>query len=298
MASIAPRMSEAELAEYGLTQRQFNMIVNTVAKGIGVDELRLFLWTANKYGLDPLLKQIYIIPYKQKDSTGKYVTVPQIIVGRDGLLAIAHKTKTRDGDIAFDGMTTYVEKVDEPLYINGKKVRDWQYKAVCEVYRKDMNHPIHVEVWEEEYTTGRHLWATKPRTMIQKVAEAHALRRAFNVAGIYTEEELIDRPVEEYVAETVEVNRELSKSFKVSQKQMRYIWKLISDLAEISGEDPLKIEEKIKSETGVEHLKDLDQKKASEWIDKLKKAINNFRLKQQEKKVEEEEVIIDASDED
>ena len=287
MANIT-KISEAELEEYGLTQRQFNMIVNTVAKGIGIDELRLFLWTANKYGLDPLLKQIYIIPYRQKDSTGKYVTVPQIVVGRDGLLAIAHKTKTKDGEIAFDGMYTTVEKVDEPLYINGKKIRDWQYKATCEVYRKDMNHPIHVEVWEEEYTTGKHLWATKPRTMIQKVAEAHALRRAFNVAGIYTEEELIDRPVEEYVAENV---NKAPKDGKITQKQLKYIWKLISDLGELSGEDPQKIEERIKQHEGIEHLKDLDQKKASGWIDRLKKAINKF-------KVSEDEVVDTSSDEE
>jgi len=35
------------------------------------------------------------------------------------------------------------------------------------------------EVYFSEYTKGRDLWVSKPRTMIAKVAEMHALRMAF-----------------------------------------------------------------------------------------------------------------------
>ena len=47
------------------------------------------------------------------------------------------------------------------------------------------------EVFFNEYTTGKNLWVTKPRTMISKVAEMHALRKACpeELAQAYLEEE-------------------------------------------------------------------------------------------------------------
>jgi hypothetical protein len=73
----------------------------------------------------------------------------------------------------------------------------------CRVYRKDMSHPFEVEVYASEYSTGKNLWRDKPRTMIQKVAEAHALRRAFSISGLYSPEEIDtgDRPELRYVSE-------------------------------------------------------------------------------------------------
>jgi len=66
-----------------------------------------------------------------------------------------------------------------------------------------MSHPIEVEVYASEYSTGKNLWRDKPRTMIQKVAEAHALRRAFSISGLYSPEEIDtgDRPEPRYVSE-------------------------------------------------------------------------------------------------
>ena len=47
-------------------------------------------------------------------------------------------------------------------------------------------------VFFDEYTTGKNQWITKPRTMIAKVAEMHALRQACpeELAKAYVEEEL------------------------------------------------------------------------------------------------------------
>jgi len=46
-------------------------------------------------------------------------------------------------------------------------------------------------VFFKEYTTGKNLWASKPMTMIAKVAEMHALRMAFpeELSQAYIEEE-------------------------------------------------------------------------------------------------------------
>lgn len=47
------------------------------------------------------------------------------------------------------------------------------------------------KVYLSEYTTKRNLWITKPRTMLSKVAEAHALRKACpdKLSQVYIEEE-------------------------------------------------------------------------------------------------------------
>lgn len=89
-------------------------------------------------------------------------------------------------------------------------------------------------VFFKEYTTGKNLWATKPMTMIAKVAEMHSLRMAFpeELAKAYVEEEVVPTKVEstpvapnieEYkakldVAKTIEEMREIWGTFPLSVK--------------------------------------------------------------------------------
>jgi len=164
---------------------KIELIKNSIAKNSTPDEFELFLHLAKKYNLDPLARQIYFV---------KYGTAPgQIFAGRDGFLDIAH----RSGE--FDGIATEIERLDEPLNIRYKDRDGWaefrrgyQYIARTTVYRKNMVHPIVVEVYEEEYSTGQNLWKTKPRTMIQKVSESQALRKTFSISGLYDRDEIRD----------------------------------------------------------------------------------------------------------
>jgi hypothetical protein len=65
----------------------------------------------------------------------------------------------------------------------------------AEVWRKDMSHPFEVRVYASEYSTGKNLWKDKPRTMIQKVAEAQCLRRAFSISwSLFTRRDRHWRP--------------------------------------------------------------------------------------------------------
>lgn len=62
-------------------------------------------------------------------------------------------------------------------------------------------------VYFDEYTTGKNLWVSKPRTMIAKVAEMHALRMACpeEMSQIYTQEEFDkEADTEEYDQTPVE----------------------------------------------------------------------------------------------
>lgn len=65
-------------------------------------------------------------------------------------------------------------------------------------------------VYFDEYTTGKNLWTSKPRTMIAKVAEMHALRMACpeELSQTYTEEEMESEaekaaPMQSYTVERV-----------------------------------------------------------------------------------------------
>lgn len=162
-------------------ENQIALVRSMVAPAATQPEFDLMLHMARTYGLDPLTKQIWLVKYGSAPAS--------IFAGRDGFLEIGH----RSGN--FDGMDTKVDTVEQPINRNGV-VRPWQYRATCSVFCKDMKHPITVEVYEEEYTTGRNLWKDKTRTMIGKVAESQALRRAFRISGLYSPEEMPEPPTE------------------------------------------------------------------------------------------------------
>lgn len=165
-------------------ENQLSLVRSMVAKDATQPEFELMLHMARTYGLDPLTKQIWLVKYGSAPAS--------IFAGRDGFLEIGH----RSGN--FDGMETKVDTVEQPINRNGV-TRPWQYRATCSVFCKDMKHPITVEVFEEEYTTGRNLWKDKTRTMIGKVAESQALRRAFRISGLYSPEEMPEPEPEKVV---------------------------------------------------------------------------------------------------
>lgn len=65
----------------------------------------------------------------------------------------------------------------------------------------------------QEYNTNKSTWAGKPATMIQKVAEAHAFRKAFPMvmSGLYTPEELPDEQEQRPTPSTTEANKALAE---------------------------------------------------------------------------------------
>lgn len=111
------------------------------------------------YGFDPLLKHVIVIP-----GAGPYIT-------RDGLLNAAH----RSGQ--FDGM----DVVQDPTY--DQQTGEWVAKVA--VYRKDMSRPF---TFPGRYPSSGKNKQYAPE-MALKTAEAHALRRAFDITGLPTEDE-------------------------------------------------------------------------------------------------------------
>lgn len=138
-------------------------------------------------------------------------------------------------------------------------------------------------VFFDEYTTGKNLWTTKPKTMIAKVAEMHALRMACpeELSQAYTEEEMeseaaqkFAEPMKPYVVartlppeddepqgrrtQPIEESAK-SKETSVDPKDQRAeIAKLLKEKSNfsVSGTTPEKVAEKIMALLGVSYEED------------------------------------------
>lgn len=166
----------------GYTAEQIETIKNTVAKGSSDSELQMFIYVANKYGLDPFLKEIY---YSEKMHT--------IITSRDGYLKAAQR------DPSFDGIQSMAVCENDEFSIDaengtvmhtfgkgsrGKVIGAW---AIC---RHTGRRPVISYASYDEYKKNNDIWATYKSAMCCKVAEVFALKRQFGISGLVTQEEI------------------------------------------------------------------------------------------------------------
>ncbi len=183
------------------TPEQAELIRRTIAPEATNDELALFMHVASKSGLDPLLRQIWFSKRKQNVGTRdkpRYEDRVLIMAGADGMQAralrfpdctsIMHAAVFERDDFLFDRKTGLVVKhFSNPFKNAGNVIGAW---AV--VLRRDKD-PFVALVSFDEYVDGASfLWRDKPAVMIEKVARATALRRAYpeNFGGIYDPAEL------------------------------------------------------------------------------------------------------------
>lgn len=144
---------------------------------------------ARELCLNPITKEIFFVKRRQKIGDS-WISKVEPMVGRDGFLSIAHRTNK------FAGIETTTGIRDVPQLENGKWTVKVQLVAECSVWRKDSPKPFTVQVAYNEYCqrtadgTPTKFWLEKPETMLKKVAESQALRKAFNIHGVYSPEEL------------------------------------------------------------------------------------------------------------
>lgn len=159
-----------------LTQEQVNLIARTIAKDATRDELTLFIGQCKRTQLDPFSRQIYFI----KDKRGKVMT--QISV--DGFRVIAERSGFYAGQDA-----PFFEEKDGKIFSCSVNVYRWHndsryIAAVGVAYFAEYNKP-----GTNGYESN---WDKMPRTMLSKVAESIALRKAFpnDLSGLYSPEEM------------------------------------------------------------------------------------------------------------
>jgi phage recombination protein Bet len=183
------------VSKSGLTPQQLATLKRTIAKDLNDLEFDLFMEACRSYQLDPFRRQIIPAIYHKRDADKRSMT---LITTRDGLRVIA----SRQGN--------YRPASDPAEFL--MKPGDWQHPGeglppnplkieACTVrlWRKDGNEwfPVVGQAYWDEYAPrggawSRSQWPTMPRVMIQKCAEAAALRAGWPdaFAGLYVAEEM------------------------------------------------------------------------------------------------------------
>lgn len=150
-------------------------------------DLKLFLYQCKRTGLDPMARQIFAIYRSTRQPDGSYKDKMTIQTSIDGFRLVAE----RSGKYAGQAAAEY-EHDDK-----GKLVA-----ASVTVYKitSSLQQPFPTTAraeWNEYAQTSSKgeltgLWAKMPKTMLGKVAEALALRKAFpqELSGLYTPEEM------------------------------------------------------------------------------------------------------------
>lgn len=195
-------------------------LVTTTFKGLQPDVMKRAMIEGMMRGFtfnDFLEKNIYAIPY-----AGGYSLVT----------SIDHARKI--------GMRSGVVGKSTPIYVQeGDKV------VSCEITIKrkigDYIGDFTALVFLSEYSTGKNLWASKPRTMLAKVAEMHALRMACpeELAQSYVEEEMVREATSKAILD-MDSYAEKIKAVKNSE-ELKTVWSLLpieakQELADVKDE--------------------------------------------------------------
>ncbi len=148
------------------------ILLQTTFNGLTADTARRAMIEGMIRGFDLrdfLEKNVYAIPFKSGYSLVTSIDYARKIGMRSGIVGKSAPTYEESKEGKIISCTVTVKR----------KVNDYVGDYTATVYFA-------------EYTTGRNLWVSKPRTMLAKVAEMHALRMACpeEMAQMYSEEEL------------------------------------------------------------------------------------------------------------
>lgn len=166
----------------------FDDVRNFICKEATIAECRIFLETCKQYHLNPFTKEAYLIHYDNKNGD----TASTIVLGKTCYMKMAEAHPQYDGFEA--GVIVMDEAAGELIHREGSIVYQGEtlVGGWAKTYRKDRSRPFYEEVNFSEYDTKKSLWATKPATMIRKVALVHTLREAFpaTFGGLIDESEV------------------------------------------------------------------------------------------------------------
>lgn len=171
-------------------------IINFVCPKANMQEAMMFLKLCQARGINPFIKEAYLVKYKQDEPA-------QMVVSRDYFARKAEEHPQYDGNesgiIIKNEMGDLERREGTFILPDEKLVGGW-----CKVYRKDRSRPTISEVAFQEYAqktregTLNKFWGGKPATMIRKVAFSQGHRDAFpgELSGLYDSAEIGDGAIE------------------------------------------------------------------------------------------------------
>lgn len=201
MMAVQNRLTKpADQQERGLTEYEVggqmvklspSMVRQYLVNGNGAvtdQEVMMFISLCKFQRLNPFLREAYLIKYGQQPAT--------IVTGKEALMKRAMRNPAYAGHEAGvvvlmpDGLLD--NRVGTVVLEGEKLVGGW-----AKVYVKGWQVPMMMTAAFDEYClrkadgTPMSNWASKPATMIRKVALSQALREAFpeDLGGMYTAEE-------------------------------------------------------------------------------------------------------------
>ncbi len=228
------------------TPDQIDTIRRTVAKDANNDELRMFLSLAASYGLNPLAHEIWFMTMKGR---------PTIITARDGYLKIALNDRHFRGiqaDVVYQG-DKFTKDDNGVHHTYNLSNRGAIMGAYAVVYRDDRDVPAFFFAPMKDYYKNTEVWRTYPHSMITKVAEAAALKRAFAINGMVTQEEI---GYEDGQLMTIEPRKSPQQELQERLKVLGSIW---NKYLAFFANDADKAKEAMKSVTGKNSSKDFTQ---------------------------------------
>lgn len=180
---INPTTEQISISDnFGYTASEVAVIQNTVAKGTSKVELAYFINVCKSVGLNPFVKEIWCY----KDTKGNLL----VFAGRDGFLAKAQVNPFFNGIRSSEVCKNDVFSIDiannKIEHKFGISDRGGIVGAYAIVFRKN-GEPTIEYVDFNLYNKGYNTWKTHPHEMIKKVAETHALKKAFGISGIQSE---------------------------------------------------------------------------------------------------------------
>ena len=170
-----------------------DLSVSTIKKYINDkatdEEAYVFLQLCKARGLNPFLKEAYLIKYD-------HVSPATMVVGKDAFMKRAELHPEYDGFeagiiVEYKDSSGFVI-VDENRVGTFLREEETLLGGWAKVYRKDHTRPVEITVSMKEFNTGKSSWKKIPATMIRKVALVQGHREAFpsELSGMYDQSEM------------------------------------------------------------------------------------------------------------
>lgn len=189
-------------------QEKLDLIKQTIAKDLDNGQFALFIEYAKSKGLDPIQRQVHAVTRIDSKTQKRVMTIQ---TGIDGFRLIASRSDAYAGR-------------DEALFEYGKGGKPIKCKITVYKIVSGQRCPFTATAkWDEYYPGDKmgFMWNKMPETMLEKCAEAKALRMAFpaDLAGLHVNEEMHQADYEP-IREVSQTSKEIESTANIQHEKI------------------------------------------------------------------------------